>query len=85
MSTAHIHAELIAAFLGEDEPCYGQCQCAAVLGIRTEVASMSEPCTTEYALCPRLRGQSGLGRLMRSKSVRDSHHHAWAERPTVPA
>ena len=23
MITAHIHADLIAAFLGEDEPCYG--------------------------------------------------------------
>ena len=29
MVTADIHAELIAAFLGEDEPCYDACQCAA--------------------------------------------------------
>jgi hypothetical protein len=29
MITADIHAELIAAFLGDDEPCYGECQCAA--------------------------------------------------------
>jgi hypothetical protein len=29
MITAHIHADLIAAFLGEDDPCYGACQCAA--------------------------------------------------------
>jgi hypothetical protein len=29
MTTPHIHAELIAAFLGDDEPCYGECQCAA--------------------------------------------------------
>jgi hypothetical protein len=29
MITAHIHAELIAAFFGDDEPCYGECQCAA--------------------------------------------------------
>jgi hypothetical protein len=28
MITADIHAELIAAFLGDDEPCYGECQCA---------------------------------------------------------
>jgi hypothetical protein len=28
MITAHIHAELIAAFLGDDEPRYGECQCA---------------------------------------------------------
>ena len=28
MSTARIHAELIAAFLGDDEPSYGACQCA---------------------------------------------------------
>jgi hypothetical protein len=28
MFTAHIHAELIAAFFGDDEPCYGECQCA---------------------------------------------------------
>jgi hypothetical protein len=27
MITAHIHAELIAAFLGDDEPRYGECQC----------------------------------------------------------
>jgi hypothetical protein len=29
MITADIHAELIAAFFGDDEPCYGECQCAA--------------------------------------------------------
>lgn len=29
MLTAHIHAKLIAAFLGDDEPCYGQCQCVS--------------------------------------------------------
>ncbi len=29
MITAHIHAELIAAYLGDDEPCYGECRCAA--------------------------------------------------------
>jgi len=29
MITAHIHADLIAAFLGEDESSYGECQCAA--------------------------------------------------------
>jgi hypothetical protein len=29
MITAQIHAELIAAFLDDDEPCYGECQCAA--------------------------------------------------------
>jgi hypothetical protein len=29
MITADIHAELIAAFLGDDEPCYGECRCAA--------------------------------------------------------
>lgn len=28
MNTIDIHAELIAAFLGDDEPSYGQCQCA---------------------------------------------------------
>ena len=28
MTTVRIHAELIAAFLGDDEPCYGECQCA---------------------------------------------------------
>jgi len=28
MITADIHAELIAAFLGDDEPRYGECQCA---------------------------------------------------------
>jgi hypothetical protein len=28
MITVHIHAQLIAAFLGNDEPCYGECQCA---------------------------------------------------------
>jgi len=27
MFTVDIHARLIAAFLGDDEPCYGQCQC----------------------------------------------------------
>jgi hypothetical protein len=27
MITAHIHAELIAALFGDDEPCYGECQC----------------------------------------------------------
>jgi hypothetical protein len=32
MITAHIHAELIAAFLGDDEPCYGECQCSACRG-----------------------------------------------------
>jgi hypothetical protein len=29
MITAHIHAELIASFLGDDEPLYGACQCTA--------------------------------------------------------
>jgi hypothetical protein len=29
MITADIHAELIAAFFGDDERCYGECQCAA--------------------------------------------------------
>jgi hypothetical protein len=29
MITAHIHADLIAAFLGDDEPSYGECQCTA--------------------------------------------------------
>ena len=29
MITADIHAELIAAFLGDDEPCYGECRCAS--------------------------------------------------------
>jgi len=28
MITVHTHAKLIAAFLGDDEPCYGECQCA---------------------------------------------------------
>jgi len=35
MITADIHAELIAAFFGDDEPCYGQCQCAACGEART--------------------------------------------------
>ena len=29
MITVHNHAKLIAAFLGDDEPCYGECQCAS--------------------------------------------------------
>ncbi len=32
MITADIHAELIAAFLGDDEPRYGECRCASCLG-----------------------------------------------------
>ncbi len=34
MITAHIHAELIAAFLGDDEPCYGECRCGPCLASR---------------------------------------------------
>ncbi len=34
MITAHIHAELIAAFLGDDEPCYGECRCAPCIAAR---------------------------------------------------
>ena len=34
MITADIHAELIAAFLGDEEPCYGECQCASCLTSR---------------------------------------------------
>jgi hypothetical protein len=34
MITADIHAELIAAFLGDDEPRYGECRCASCLGPR---------------------------------------------------
>ena len=40
MITADIHAELIAAFLGDDEPCYGECQCASCLASRR----WSNPC-----------------------------------------
>jgi hypothetical protein len=29
MITVDNHAKLIAAFLGADEPCYGECQCAS--------------------------------------------------------
>jgi hypothetical protein len=28
MTTARIHAELIAAFFGDDKPSFGKCQCA---------------------------------------------------------
>jgi hypothetical protein len=41
MITADIHAELIAAFLGDDEPCYGECRCAA--------CQTSEPWSNPYA------------------------------------
>jgi hypothetical protein len=34
MITVDIHAELIAAFLGDDEPRYGECQCASCLASR---------------------------------------------------
>jgi len=34
MITADIHAELIAAFLGDDEPRYGECQCVSCLATR---------------------------------------------------
>lgn len=34
MITPDIHAELIAAFLGDDEPRYGECRCASCLGPR---------------------------------------------------
>jgi hypothetical protein len=40
MTTAHIHAELIAAFLGDDEPCYGECQCVPCRASRPEVSGV---------------------------------------------
>jgi hypothetical protein len=45
MITADIHAELIAAFLGDDEPCYGECQCAAC---RTPLESSNPTRRTVY-------------------------------------
>ena len=42
MITAHIHAELIAAFLGDDEPCYGECRCGPCLASRP--IPTREPC-----------------------------------------
>jgi hypothetical protein len=39
MVTAHIHAELIAAFLGDDIPRYDECQCAACRGVQPKLSS----------------------------------------------
>ncbi len=43
MITAHIHAELIAAFLGDDEPCYGECRCAPCLASRPNPSDGTMP------------------------------------------
>jgi hypothetical protein len=55
MTTAQIHAELIAAFLDDDEPRYGECQCAPCRALRPG----SDP-HGRAALSPRLPHASRL-------------------------
>ena len=43
MTTAHIHAELIAAFLGDDEPRYGECRCAPCLAALPKLYERTMP------------------------------------------
>ena len=43
MITADIHAELIAAFLGDDEPRYGERRCVSCLGPRRGWGRVNEP------------------------------------------
>lgn len=84
MITADFRAELVVAFLGEGKPVTASATSPRLGHNERGRIPMSEPCTTEYALCEITKVNHGLGRVMRSKSVQHSNHHTWAGSSPVP-